>query len=276
MTPGAEPHVRTVRRIAGRVLVGALGAVLALAACSSGSTTTSSTVGAPTTAEVTPSSTAAAATTALPASTATSPPQPIGADPTSTITAPPSPTGVPGIDVADAFCAAWARYGATVQIIAVAVNYGGLSSADSAVLELESSPTITGAASEIEQRWPAELASEKATALDKYIGPFARRAAKAGDALIGAEASTADVDTIDATWQAMLAGHDPDVPTVDIQLPADVMAKVDAGATAFDAAVNPWGADPSLTADLNAIPLTKQYLAQHCPDLASIGLGDDV
>jgi hypothetical protein len=183
---------------------------------------------------------------------------------------------VPGIDAADEFCAAWARYGATLQIIAVAVNYGGLSSADSAVLELESSPTITRAAGEIEQRWPAELAPEKATALDKYIGPFARRAAKAGEALAGAGASAADVDTIDSTWRAMLAAHDPDVPTVDIQLPDDVMAKVDAGSAAFDTAVNPWGADPSLTADLNDIPMTKQYLAAHCPDLASIGLGDEV
>ena len=79
-------------------------------------------------------------------STATTPPRPIEAptDEPTTVTAPPSPTGVPGIDAADGFCAAWARYGATVQIIAVAVNFGELDDLDAATLELQSAPTLVG------------------------------------------------------------------------------------------------------------------------------------
>src|SRR6187399_1716800 len=89
------------------------------------------------------------AATVEPGSTVTSPPQPI--DPAATtVTAAPSPTGVPGIDATDEFCAAWARYGGTVQIVAVAVNFGGYDASASAELELQSAPTVVEAVAQIE------------------------------------------------------------------------------------------------------------------------------
>ena len=209
-----------------------------------------------------------------PATTATTPPQPVGE--ATTATAPPSPTGVPGIDATDEFCAAWARYGGTVQIVAVAVNFGELDSVQSARLELESAPTVVGAVAEISADWPAELADERDVALDRYLGPYGRRAEKAVEALRGAGVDDAGQATLQSAWAQVLATRNPDEPTVDVELPADLLAEVDAGATAFDAAVTPWDSDPSLSANLNDIPKTKAYLAAHCPDLASIGIGDDV
>jgi hypothetical protein len=189
---------------------------------------------------------------------------------------PPSPTGVPGIAASDQFCAAWSRYSGSVQIIAVAVNFAELTSIESATLELEAAPSIAQAATEIDQTWPAELAAEHDAAVDGYLGPFARRASKAIDALRGAGTTQGEIAQVGDEWSHVLATRDPDAPTVDVQLAPDLAAKVDAGATAFDAAVTPWGSDPSLTVDLDAIPTTKLYLAQHCPDLASIGVGDDI
>ncbi|MEO5723732.1 MAG: hypothetical protein ABIQ39_12515 [Ilumatobacteraceae bacterium] len=188
----------------------------------------------------------------------------------------PSPTGVPGIAVGDQFCAAWARYSGTVQVIAVAVHFAKLSSIQSAVLELESAPTIVDAVAEIDRTWPAALADEHRKAVDQYLGPYQRRAAKALEALHGAGLSAAEVDAVSAAWSKVLATRDPDVPMVTVDIPLAVEAKLDGGATAFDAAVTPFGADPSLDVDLNVLPGTKRYLSTRCPDLASIGVGDDV
>ncbi len=124
--------------------------------------------------------------------------------------------------------------------------------------------------------WPAELASEHSAAVDGYLGPYARRAAKALDALHGAGMTAAQISELRDEWAHVLATRNPDEPTVVVDLPPELTTEVDAGATAFDAAVTPWGTDPSLAVNLDAIPKTKLYLAKHCPDLASIGVGDEV
>ena len=290
----ATVTLRRVRWLAAAVLctaaAGGLGACSSSAAgdatAAAPATSTGTVAGAASTSAATtiaPTSTAPTSTapTSTPATTApaTSAPATSGPAPTAATapvtTIPPSPTGVPGIDVPDEFCAAWSRYSGSLQIIAVAVNFAGLTSAQSAALELEAAPTIVGAADLIDRTWPAALEAEHAPALDAYVGPFARRAAKAVDALRGAGAGDDQLAALRTEWERVLATRDPDRPTVDVTLPADLAARVDAGATAFDAAVTPWGSDPSLAVDLDAIPQTKRYLAEHCPDLASIGVGDD-
>lgn len=183
---------------------------------------------------------------------------------------------MPGIGAADEFCAAWARYGGTVQIVAVAVNFGELDPMAAARLELESAPTLVEAVAQIESTWPTEIAGERDVAVDSYLGPYARRAGKAVQALDGAGVDAAGQAQLRDAWAQVLATRNPDEPTVTVDLPADLAAEVDAGATAFDAGVTPWGADPSLQANLDDIPETKAYLAAHCADLASIGLGDDI
>ena len=53
-----------------------------------------------------------------------------------------------------------------------------------------------------------------------------------------------------------------------------LQTKLDLAAHAFDAAVTPFAADPSLSIEDVSAPATDAYLAAHCPDLASIGVGD--
>ena len=43
---------------------------------------------------------------------------------------------------------------------------------------------------------------------------------------------------------------------------------------AYDKARTPFAQDPSLAIDGVETPLTDAYLAVHCPDLASSGVGD--
>src|SRR4051794_31830462 len=219
-------------RVLARPNVGVAAVLLvALAGCSSDGSGTTSTVGvAPTTVVAT-----AVPTTLAPATTQTSPPQPIGGQ--SAAAAPPHPPRVPGIDATDEFCAAWARYGGTVQIIAVAVNFGELDSVQSATLELESAPTIVGAVAEIGATWPAEVADERDVALDRYLGPYERRAEKAVEALRGAGVDDAGHAMLQSVWAQVLATRNPDEPTVEVELTDELAAKIDAGATAFDAAV---------------------------------------
>jgi hypothetical protein len=95
-------------------------------------------------------------------------------------------------------------------------------------------------------------------------------------ALLGGGVTDAGMAELRTVWAQVLATRDPDQPDVVVDLPADLAAQVDAGVSAFDAALTPFGRDPSLAVDFATIPATKAYLAATCPDLASIGVGDDV
>jgi hypothetical protein len=53
-----------------------------------------------------------------------------------------------------------------------------------------------------------------------------------------------------------------------------LQAKLDAAGRAYDKAVTPFADDPSLVTEGVDTPLTDGYLSVHCPDLASIGVGD--
>ena len=59
-------------------------------------------------------------------------------------------------------------------------------------------------------------------------------------------------------------------------LPSELEDLVAAASAAIDAALTPFAADPSLDVSAVQSPLTDEYLATHCPDLASIGVGDQV
>jgi hypothetical protein len=217
------------------------------------------------------------------ATSASSPPSASSASPASTSTtasaplaAAPSPTGVPGIAAGDALCANWARYSGSLQIVAVAANFAGLSPLELAALELESAPTVQSAVAAIAAAWPAELDAERTAALDGYLGPFARRAAKAVDALRTAGFTNEDLAATERSWGEVLATRDPDQPMVTVSLPATARPMLAAGASAFDEAVTPFTEDPSLQVRLDSVPATKAFLARNCPELASIGVGDDV
>src|SRR4051794_23067841 len=187
----------------------------------------------------------------------------------------PDVTGVPGLGATDPFCAAWAAYAGTLQALGVAGSFGALSRGQLAVLELRAAPRLVEVAAAIEAAWPAELAAERALVLDRRVGPYARRAQRAVDALVDAGATPADIAGLSSSWQQALSTRTQadaviDLPAVD----AALQPRLDAAASAFDAAFTPFASDPSLVVDSLKSPLTDAYLAAHCPDVASSGVGD--
>jgi hypothetical protein len=222
---------------------------------------------------------AAACTDAAPAASPTSslPPaeSPTRLDPTTAATGIPEPTGVPGLTAADPLCAAWAAYVGTVQALGIAASFGSLPSDQFAVLELQAAPRFVEIAAAIETAWPAELASERTLVLDQRIGPYTRRAQHAVDALTAAGVTAGELAMLTSNWQTALSGRDPDAAVIQVPtVGADLEARLDAAATAYNAAFTPFAQDPSLVVDAVKTPATDAYLMDHCPDLVSSGVGD--
>jgi hypothetical protein len=189
----------------------------------------------------------------------------------------PEPTGVRGLDDDDPFCAEWALYSGTLQAISVAGAFGDVGSADVAGLEVVAAASVTQAIEGIGSHWPAELTSERASVLDDLLGAFGRRAEKALAALRDAGATDDHIGQLRIAWDAALRARDPERPVIEVPvLPADLAGVVAAAAAAFDAAATPFADDPSLQVGTVRVPLTDDYLAAHCPDLASSGVGDAV
>jgi hypothetical protein len=194
---------------------------------------------------------------------------------TEPVAAPSEPTGVPGLSAGDPFCSAWAGYAGTLQALGIAASFGDLSSDQFAAIELVAATRLVEMVAAIDTSWPSELDGEHDIVMDQRIGPYARRAQAAVDALTAAGVTTAELSTLSSTWQAALVARDPDVPVIDVpSLADDLQAKLDAAALAFDEARTPFSHDPSLATDSVETPLTDAYLVAHCPDLASSGVGD--
>jgi hypothetical protein len=185
------------------------------------------------------------------------------------------PTGVPGLAADDPFCSAWAGYAGTLQALGVAASFGGLSSDRFAALELVAAARLVEVADAIDAAWPPELAAERSVVIEQRIGPYARRARSAVTALADAGVSAAELVVLSAVWQAALLARDPEAPVIEVQpIAAELQAKIDAAAAAYDAAVTPFAQDPSLVIDGVAAPATDAYLVAQCPDLAASGVGD--
>ena len=218
------------------------------------------------------SATSSAPTTSLP-------PAEVRAQGSSTVagTDAPEPSGVPGLDAPDPLCAAWAAYVGTVQALGIAESFGDLSSEQFAALELTAAPRLVDVAAEIASSLPPELAGERNVVNEQRIGPYARRAKSAVEALTAAGVTPDEVKTLGSTWQAALVARDPKAPVLSVPpIAAGLQAKIDAAAAAYDTVVTPFAQDPSLVVDGVKMPLTDAYLVAHCPDLASSGVGDSI
>jgi hypothetical protein len=144
-----------------------------------------------------------------------------------------------------------------------------------AALELAAAPRLVELAAEIDAAWPSELAGERDVVVDRRLGPYARRAQRGVDALRAGGVTDAELATLSSAWQAALTSRDQASPVIDLPAAADALrTKLDAAAVAHDAAVTPFSRDPSLIVDGVDAPVTDAYLAAHCPDLASSGVGD--
>ena len=187
------------------------------------------------------------------------------------------PAGVPGLDDPDAFCAAWAAYSGTLQAISVAQAFGGLSSLAVARLEVIAAPALVESVGHIGGRWPHVLLEERSLALNSLIGPYGRRAEKALALLSAVGATDLDLQQFRLIWGAALRARRADQAVIALPpLSSELEKVVKAAALKLDAGSTPFGHDPSLDVHSVEVPLTKAYLARHCPDLASSGVGDAI
>ena len=211
------------------------------------------------------------------AATTSVPPAEVSHQATATVasSAAPEPTGVPGLAAANPFCAAWAGYVGTVQALGIAASFGDLTSDRFAVLELVAAPRLVEVAAAIGASWPVELATEHTVVIEQRIGPYSRRAARGLAALVAAGVSATDQSTLSTAWQTALQRRDPQVPVIELPpIAGDLQTQLDGAAAAYDNAVTPFAQDPSLVVDGVENPATDAYLASHCPDLVSSGVGD--
>lgn len=196
---------------------------------------------------------------------------------TTTETVGPEPTGVPGVDDADRWCAAWARYGGSLQIVSVALAFGGIDDVEAARIELAAAPAVRAAVADIAAGWPAELDGEREVVLTRLLGPFEGRALRAEAALVAAGATAGDLAALVEQWADVLRSRDPESPTVSIEsYPGPLLDLLDGAATAFAANATRFDRDPSLQVDGSRAPATRALLARDCPALASSGVGDAI
>ena len=168
-------------------------------------------------------------------------------------------------------------YAGTLQAIAVAQAFGGLSTMEITRLEMVAAAHLSRSVNGIGANWPPELFGERAVVLTSYVGPFDRRAQKALLILSELGVTEEEIDELAAAWDRALRRRVPEQPVIDVpRLSPRLEEIVTQAAQRFDAAVTPFGDDPSLDVSGVAKPLTDVYLSEHCPDLASIGVGDQV
>ena len=247
-----------------RLVVCAVASILVLPACSGGGSddTADDAAGSIPVTEF-PDVTAAESTTpTTEASTAPTTSSPVVAD-----------TGVPGLDSADEFCRSWSEFAGTFQALALAASLARDPS-DAARTEVAGSSTIVAAAAGLDEHLPDELEPEREALTVGLVGPMARRAAAAVDALTAAGLTDVEISALGEAWLGTLTTSGLDEPIEDVPLDPAVADRVDAAAASLAAARPSIVEDPALITDAST-PLTLAYLADHCPDQGILA-GNDI
>jgi hypothetical protein len=174
-------------------------------------------------------------------------------------------TGVPGLDSDEIACRSWSRFAGSFQVVAVAATFGEGGSIEAAALEVMASPVVTSSYLEFVDNVPDEVVEESELVARNFLGPYARRSERALTALRNAGADDEMVELIAGAWLDALAQRDPMLPVLEVVLPRDVEAVVQAAASDFDAQLVPIPLDPSLVSEVE-VPLTERYLSDNCPD----------
>ncbi len=182
--------------------------------------------------------------------------------------------GVPGLDDEDVVCRAWSRFAGSFQVAAVAASFAD-DPIEAARLEVVASPVVAAAVDDMIDNWPDALADEAEVAADGFIGPYARRSARALDALVAAGADDDALDGLAAAWLAALAVRDPGEILPELDLPDDLARLVEVATDDFDAQVVPIPSDPSLVTDVE-VPATESFLFETCPDRGTLAGGEIV
>ena len=182
-------------------------------------------------------------------------------------------TGVPGLDSDDAFCRSWSEFAGTFQAVALSASLA-TDPRDAARAEVAASPTVVAAVAGLDDNLPDELATERQALTVGLVGPLARRAGVAVDALATAGLTTAEIAAIGDVWLAALTATGLEEPIDDLALDPGVVDRFDEAVSALAAARPSIVEDPALITDAQT-PLTSAYLADHCPDQGLLA-GNDV
>ncbi len=217
------------------------------------------------------------ATTTAPATTAATTTSTGQVDATTTIAEPIATVpeqGVPGIDSDDPFCRGWSEFAGSFQALTLA-SVAGSDPFAGARLEVIAAGAVVAAVTTIANGFPGSIADERDVFVDELIGPFARRAERAVDALRSAGVTAGDIELLGDAWLVALVEAGVDDPELVVVVPADLDPAVDAATVAFSANVPPIAADPSLITQADA-PATFRYLAEQCPDQGTLAGNDAI
>ena len=176
--------------------------------------------------------------------------------------------GVPGLDSELVVCRAWSRFAGSFQVVAVAASFGD-DPIEVARLEVAAAPVVADAVDEMVAEWPAELADEADLVADGLLGPYARRSARALDALVAAGADDDELAELADAWLAALEVRDPTEVLPTLELDAELDALVTTAAVDFESQVVPIPLDPSLVTDVD-VPRSEEFLFETCPDRGTL------
>jgi len=188
---------------------------------------------------------------------------------------------VPGLDDPEPLCEAWSQLVGTRQVLTLAANFGDLTATELARLEVIAAPLVQRATLEfagalLDVDDPA-VVSERDTVLDDLVGPLDRRAARAVAALASVGAGRDEGILFAQVWLDGLGrfASDDVVPTL-ADLGPEFGPMVDAAVAVFVDDAPAWIDD--ITLDVSAVdaPATRALLADRCPDLSALGVGDAV
>lgn len=189
----------------------------------------------------------------------------------------PEPTGVPGLDDDDPFCADWARYAGTVQVLSVAAAFGELDELGLTRLEIAAAPDLVTTIGVLAARWPDEIASERDTVLAGSMGGWRERSGAVVDTVQAEGVDTGQLAGLGLAWTELLASRDPEAPVPDLgAYTPEQLAVLDAQAPIVLGALGAFTTDGALRREPVDAPATRAYLAATCPDLAASGVGDAI
>jgi len=182
--------------------------------------------------------------------------------------------GVPGIDSDDPFCRGWSEFAGSFQALTLA-SVAGADPIAGARLEVIAAGAVAAAVQTLDDGFPDSIIDERDVFVDDVIGPFARRAERAVDALRSVGVTAGDIELLGDAWLVALVEAGVDDPELVVVVPADLDPAVDAATVAFSANVPPIAADPSLITQADA-PATFRYLAEQCPDQGTLAGNDAI
>ncbi len=207
----------------------------------------------------------------------------VSTDDTGAVSVPPQvpAAGVPGVGDPDPVCRSWSQIIGTRQVLTLAANFGDVSAADLGRLEVIAAPLVqratlefAGALIDVDD---GAVAAERDVVLDDLLGPLGRRASRAVAALAAVGAGRDEEFLFAQVWLDGLGrfGAKDVVPSL-ADLGPELGPMVDEATARFLDDVAPWTDDTTLdTSDVEA-PATRAWLADRCPDLSALGVGDAV